>query len=304
MIPTTIPTRPSTAWHFSTTTTKPVSAALETLLVGAFDAIAAFEVDEAAGVWQVDAYADGEPDRAAVSVTVALAAQIGGGIAEPDWTLTRLPPTDWLAATYAQFPPIRIGRFFIHGSHIADPLPNGSIGLMIDAATAFGSGDHPTTAGCLAALEAYAKGQRSGGPRRALDMGAGTGILAFAVAKRLGWAVLAADIDGESVRVGRVNARANQVGDRVRVIPSAGYAAPEIRRFGPYDLVLANILARPLVAMAKDLRRALRRGGTAILSGLLVSQEPMVLQAHRAQGLVLVRRHRRGAWSTLVLRRR
>lgn len=303
MMPSTIPTRPAGAWHLCVSAPKPLALALETALEDRFAAVAAFEVDEAAGLWRVDAYVDAEPDRGSIGVALALAARAAGGAAEPTWTLEELPPTDWLAETYARFPPIRIGRFFIHGSHIGEPVPASAIGLMIDAATAFGSGDHPTTAGCLEALEAYAKTRPRGGRARALDMGAGTGILAFAVAKRLRWPVLAADIDAESVRVGRINARANRVADRVRVIGSAGYAAPAIARTGPFDLVLANILARPLMAMAKDLHRALKPGGTAILSGLLIPQEPMVLSAHRAQGLHLVRKLHRGAWSTLVLRR-
>ncbi len=303
MIPATVPTRPAAAWHLTVSVPKRIALAIEAALADRFEAVSAFEIDGPSGLWRVDAYAGAEPDRAALGIAMALAARAAGALAEPAWTLEALPPTDWLAETYARFPPIRLGRFFIHGSHVGEPVPPSAIGLMIDAATAFGSGEHPTTAGCLAAVEDYAKTKAPGGRARALDMGAGTGILAIAVAKQLRWPVLAADIDPESVRVGRVNARANRVAGRVRVIPSAGYAAPEIARTGPFDLVLANILARPLVAMAKDLRRALGPGGTAVLSGLLTRQEPMVLSAHRLQGLVLARRWRRGAWSTLVLRR-
>jgi ribosomal protein L11 methyltransferase len=177
-------------------------------------------------------------------------------------------------------------------------VPASAIGIEIDAATAFGTGEHPSTRGCLLALEALAHRRRF---RRPLDIGAGSGILAIAAAKRLHRRVVAGDIDPEAVRVARHHARRNGLAGRIRVVRAAGYRSRVLRR-SRYDLILANILARPLALMARDLKRAIRPGGAAVLAGLLRRQEALVLAAHRAQGLSLERRLVIEGWSTLVLR--
>ncbi|MEQ9815187.1 MAG: 50S ribosomal protein L11 methyltransferase [Azospirillaceae bacterium] len=262
-----------------------------------FTSVSTFEVEEGR-FWTVEIFLPQPPDEDGIADHVAILAA-AAGIPAPPLRVEVLPPTDWLKASFEAFPAFSVGRFRIHGSHLEQGAP-GQIDLVIDAATAFGSGEHPTTAGCLLALDRLSRRQHRPG---VLDVGSGTGILAFAAAKLWGVQVLASDIDGESVRVARINARVNGVADRVRVVLADGYRHPAVAGGAPYDLIVANILARPLVTMAPALARHLSPGGRAVLSGLLTRQEAMVLTAHRAQGLVLESRVRIGVWSTLVLRR-
>ncbi len=274
------------------------TAALETVA----SAVSAFEIAPG-GAWRVEAFAEHEPDRAALDGAAALAALAHAIVAEglfADLTVERLTPRDWVTENQQSFPPLRAGRFFIHGSHVTNPVPAGAIGLCIDAATAFGTGEHATTRGCLLALDRLAK---QGRRRKPLDMGTGTGILAMAAAKRWNCRVLACDIDAGSVEVARVNMRVNGVALRVRLQRSDGYRHPAVLRGRPFDLVLANILARPLACMAGDLAAHLAPGGIAILSGLLTRQVPLVLSAHRTHGLILRRRIAIAGWETLVLER-
>jgi ribosomal protein L11 methyltransferase len=261
-------------------------------------AITAFEV-EPKGRWLVQGFVQGKPDRPPLEAGLALAA-LAYDAAEPELVLEQLPDTDWVRENQESFPPMRIGRYWVHGSHVADAVPGGAIGLLIDAATAFGTGEHATTHGCLMALDRLA---RRGRRRRILDMGTGTGILAIAAAKTWQVPVLACDIDRNSVKVAAENVALNGVAHLVTCRPSDGYSAPEVRAGGPYDLIFANILARPLVAMAPDLARHLAPGGVAILSGLLAGQETFVRTAHRAQGLHFRRRLPKTGWHTLVFQR-
>jgi ribosomal protein L11 methyltransferase len=262
-------------------------------------AVSTFEQEEDGDAWLIEATSQGEPDRARLAARIAvLAAALG--LEEPALEVEQLPGLDWLTRSYQSFPPIRAGRFFIYGSHYEGEVPPGAVGLLVDAATAFGSGEHATTRGCLLALDLLA---RRAPVRRALDMGCGSGILAMGIAKMWRRPVLGVDIDDESVRVARLNARRNRVAALVRSEAGNGYSVPEVAKSGPYDLIAANILARPLARMAPDLKRNLAPGGHAVLSGLLIRQENRVLSAHRRQGLHLVRRFRLGDWSTLVLRR-
>ncbi|MGH6989978.1 MAG: 50S ribosomal protein L11 methyltransferase [Stellaceae bacterium] len=248
---------------------------------------------EAGALWRVEGLSRRKPDIALLDVALALVRQDG---APPAVRLEKMPVRDWLAENQAGFPPIRAGRFFIHGSHWQGRVPQGAIPIVIDAATAFGTGEHATTQGCLAAI-----GRMAQRPRRILDIGCGTGILAIAAAKRWRLPVLATDIDPEAVRVARINAHRNGVANLVRVEEAASYRHAEIRRRAPFDLVFANILARPLVAMAPSLRHMLAPGGIAVLSGLLARQEATVLAAHRAQGLYLHRRFALEGWHTLAV---
>ena len=264
-------------------------------------AVAAFETREAQGsdpaVWRVEAYPKASILNADVEVRLALAAASADGellrIVEE-----RLPERDWLAENRRDFPPQRIGRFFVYGSHWRGAIPSASIPIEIDAATAFGTGEHSSTRGCLMALDTLARRRLF---RRPLDIGTGSGILAIAIAKRLHRRVAAGDIDPEAVRVARHHARRNGLARQIRVVRAAGYRSRALRQ-RRYDLIFANILARPLALMARDLSRALAPGGVAVLAGLLRRQEPLVLAAHRAQRLSLERRLVIDGWSTLVLR--
>lgn len=258
-----------------------------------------FFLDEASGVWTVEGVKDQGADEAELAAALAVAALATGVAATPQRRATEAE--GWLARTHAAFPEQLIGRrFAVRGTHLAGPLAPGRLTIVLDAAVAFGSGEHGSTRGCLRALERTAWRR----PHRILDLGTGSGILAMAAAALLHRPVLATDIDPWSVRVARVNAVRNGLGPHVRVLRADGWRSPAIRRGGPYDLVFANILARPLTRMAADLAMNLTPGGVAILSGLLVRQVRWVLAAHRPHGLTLAATLREGNWATLVLRRR
>jgi ribosomal protein L11 methyltransferase len=212
-----------------------------------------------------------------------------------------LPALDWLAENRRDFPAQRIGRVELRGSHIETPPAASALALTIDAATAFGSGEHATTRGCLLALQRIAKRHRA---RKPLDIGCGSGVLALAMARLWRRRVIASDLDPESVRVARANATLNQEAARVTVVAAAGYRHTTIQRGRPYDVIACNILARPLMRLAVPLSRAVAKGGWVVLSGLLVEQEAQVLWAHRQRGLALVHRYRDKGWCALVLRDR
>ena len=251
---------------------------------------------------EVTGYAAAGLDADAVQAALKAAAE-AAGVDVPEATITPVPAHDWVAETQKAFPPVAIGRFFIHGDHVTATPPHGALPLCIGAGAAFGTGEHESTAGCLMALETLARRHR---PRRLLDMGCGTGILALAAAKlwpRAG--VLGVDVDGGAVAVARTNAAVNGMGmeDAVRFDMSDGYRGAVVRRGAPYDLIIANILARPLMTMAPDLACHLAPGGVAVLAGFLNRDAGRVLAAHRAQGLTLLRRIPVNGWTTLVLRR-
>jgi ribosomal protein L11 methyltransferase len=273
------------------------AAAVFAVLDEIAQAVSAFEAGPME--WRVEAWpATSVLTPAIVAQMAVVAAAAGGTLA--DIAEEKVPARDWLAENRLDFPPLRIGRFFIHGSHHKGRVPAGAIAITIDATTAFGTGEHPSTRGCLLALENLARRRRF---RRPLDIGAGTGILSIAAAKLLRRPVLASDIDGNAVAVARHNIARNGVAGLVRVRQAAGYRDRALRR-RRFDLVLSNILGRPLALMARDLAQVLPPGGRTVLSGLLSRQEPIVLAPHRGLGIVLERRIVIDGWSTLVLRAR
>ena len=261
------------------------------------DAVSAFEA--APEEWQVEAYQQSPLLNAELAAQLALAAAAAGGTLA-EFAEESLPSRDWLAENRLSFPPLRVGRFFVYGSHHDGKVPAGAIGIAVDAATAFGTGEHSSTRGCLLALERLARRLRF---HRPLDIGTGTGILSIAAAKLLHRKVLAGDVDPRAICVARHNAACNGVGGLVQSRSASGYRDQLIRR-SRYDLILSNILARPLAVMAADLSRRLAPGGFAVLSGLLRWQEPIVLAPHRGCGIVLDHRLVIDGWSTLVMRRR
>lgn len=249
--------------------------------------------------WRVEGIAAAEPDRDAVANALGQAAW-RLGIAAPRLHVAPVPPTDWAAANLSTFKPVAVGRYFVHGSHFRGVVPPGRIALALDAGMAFGSGEHATTAGCLAVLDNLVRRRRFA---NALDLGCGSGILAFAVARTWPARVLAVDIDPEAVAVARENARRNGLAARIRFAIGNGMTAPLVQSRAPYDLIVANILARPLVRMAGAVASALTPGGVVVLSGLIVSDAPWVESAARAHGLCRRRRVVRDGWATLVLGR-
>ncbi len=257
-----------------------------------------FFLDEATRMWTLEGVKDqgaNEPELVSAIAMAELATGITAEVTRHD-----TPADGWLARTHEAFPEQLVGRrFAIRGTHLGGPTVPGRLTVVLDAAIAFGSGEHGSTRGCLRALERVAARR----PRRILDLGTGSGILAMAAAKLLRRPVLGTDIDPWSVRVAAENARRNGLGGRVRFLRADGWGSPAVRGAARYDLIFANILARPLCQMAKHLAAALAPGGTAILAGLLDTQARWVLAAHRRHGLVLEQTLREGRWTTLVLRK-
>jgi ribosomal protein L11 methyltransferase len=254
-------------------------------------AVSLVETDQCRDLWQVEAYYGEAPSP-------ALLARLGLNPAE--LTIEPLPETDWVARSLEGLAPVFAGRFIVHGSHHRDRLPPGGIVVEITAGTAFGTGHHATTRGCLLAADCLLKRRP---PRSILDLGCGTGILAIAAAKAARAPTLALDTDAEAVRVTRQNARLNGASTFVRAalaMPAMGGIGAATRRF---DLIFANILAGPLISLAPELAPRLEPGGALILSGLMVDQERQTAAAYRNRGLRLARRLRLADWSILVFTR-
>ncbi len=268
---------------------------------------------DAVSVFEEEADADAEPVSFAVDLwltrrpdPVELARELAPvcarfGFTPPDrLEVEEQSPETWLEAAATRGPPTAVGRFFVHPDP-ADTVPPGAVPILLEAGLAFGSGEHATTRLCLLALGRLARGLRRA---RVLDLGCGSGILGIAAAKLAPCRVWAADNDPIAVRVAAENARRNGVAGRVRVLLSDGLDRPELAGSGRFDLVLANILADPLVELAPELARALSPGGRLVLSGFLERQAPAVAAAYGAQGLLRSARLAAPPWTALVLRRR
>lgn len=255
--------------------------------------------DDPTETWRIEGVREAGVGDDELTGALAIAALVAG-IDPPALVAGPIEAEGWLARTIAVFPESPIGRrFLVRPTHVPNPATHGRVVIRLDAGMAFGSGEHASTQGCLMAFEAMAHRR----PRRILDLGMGSAILALGAAKWLRRPVLGTDIDPWSVRVARENAALNEVQRLLATRLADGWKSRGMRS-GQYDLIFANILARPLCAMARDLALHLAPGGTAILAGLLGTQARMVLAAHRRQGLALERRIDIGAWTTLVLRRR
>ena len=257
--------------------------------------IAAFERPD--GRWNVTVHFAEPPDQPLVRELVANAA--GADIAE-GVAFDTVEAKDWVKASLEDLVPVPAGRFVVHGQHDRERIAPNKLGIEIEAALAFGTGHHGTTRGCLLLLDHVLKAWR---PRRVLDLGTGTGVLAIAAARALHERVLASDIDPLSVQVARENARLNVSGHLVQAIRATGFSAPQFAAAAPFDLVLANILANPLRQLATPMARHLAPSALVILSGLLTHQAPGVIAAYRARGLVPVRHQRIEGWSSLLLRK-
>jgi ribosomal protein L11 methyltransferase len=256
---------------------------------------AAVSAFEDAKSWLVEVYFAHEPDRRRLNAIVAAACD---GAGAPEISFERFDEHDWVAASLAGLKPVRVGRFVVHGAHDRARVKPNQIGIEIEAALAFGTGHHGTTRGCLAAIDAALKKRA---PRRVLDLGTGTGVLAIAAARATERRVMASDIDSRAVVAARANARLNRAAHLVHAIRAAGTCHPAIRARAPYDLVLANILLEPLKLLARPTRELLGAGATVVLSGLMTRQANAALAAWRVAGLVLKRRQTIENWVTLAL---
>ncbi len=249
-------------------------------------------------LWRIEALVAAAPPLDAL--TVALAGAAGAaGIVLPEVHVERVPETDWLALNRRQFPPIRAGRFFVHGAHFEGTPPSGALVLRLDAGPAFGSGTHETTRGCLLAIDEILSERKVARP---LDLGCGSGILALAIARATGVAVRASDIDPVAADTARANAAANGLAGLVTAVAEEG-VGDWVAAGAPYDLIVANILAEPLIALAPDIGAVFAPGGRLILSGLLTRQAQDVTAAYRAEGFSRIRAIVLGDWSTLILAR-
>jgi ribosomal protein L11 methyltransferase len=273
--------------------------ALTELLGEIFDpaetAVAAFEAEDGR-TWLLEAYFAHPPDEDGIR---DLARPIVGDAIETA-RFDTLGRTDWVKASLDGLKPVRAWRFLVHGAHDRLAVRSNDLSIEIEAALAFGTGHHGTTRGCLLALAAELKRRR---PRTVLDVGTGTGILAFAAAKALHGRVVAGDIDPEAIRTARENARLNGIAPYLSFYTGPGVRHDLASRPGHFDLVTANILAGPLRRLAPSVARVLAADGTLVLSGLLVRDVPGVLSAYAAQGLHLRSRSVLDGWATLVLRR-
>ncbi|MCV3272905.1 50S ribosomal protein L11 methyltransferase [Roseobacter sinensis] len=283
---------------FTALTTLPGKTAAETLgaamerLSPEPTGVGVFEMEDGSGLWEVGGYFTEPPDETALAL---LAAATG---ARP-FVVSELPETDWVAHVRRELAPVRAGRFFVYGSHDADQVPADAEPLLIEAAMAFGTGHHGTTLGCLRALDRLAAQGFVG--RNVVDIGCGTAVLAMAAARIWPGPVRASDIDEVAVEVARSNVAANGLEGQVLCLEAAGFGNPELTVASPFDLIFANILKGPLIALAPDMARHLQPGGHAILSGLLNEQAEEVIAVYARHGINLEHREEIVDWTTLTL---
>jgi len=265
---------------------------------GTSDTVSLSYYEDGGDGWIVEVIGAEVPNLAAIRAAARMA--FGDPTGFPPFSVARMPDIDWVAHSQQGLPPVRAGTFVVHGSHDRERVHGRRLGIQIDAGEAFGTAHHGTTLGCLIALDWLARLKPIG---NVLDIGTGTGVLAIAAAKR-GARVLATDIEATAVRVARANVALNGADHAVTCLEADGLRHTAIRARAPYDMVLANILAEPLMRMANDIRRITAPGGTVVLSGLLRGQAWRVTGRFNAAGFVLWRRIDRAGWTTLVMTRR
>ncbi len=255
--------------------------------------IGVFEIEDGSGLWEVGAYYTEKPDDIALSLFAA------AHDAKP-FVISEIPPTDWVAEVRRELAPVRAGRFLVYGSHDADKLTDDVIPLLIEAAMAFGTGHHGTTQGCLTALDKLAVDGFEA--KNTIDVGCGTAVLAMGAAHLWDTPIIASDIDEVATDTTRANIASNNLTGRIDVVTCAGFDDPAIHAKAPFDLILANILKGPLVALAPDMARMAAPGCYVILSGLLNEQADEVIAAYAENGFDLVDHLQITDWSTLTLR--
>ncbi len=258
-------------------------------------ATAATKIEDGAGRWEVGGYFQSRPDPIALEL---LAKAFGGS----SFVVSEIPDTGWVAKVRRDLKPVQAGGFWIHGGHSRRTIPADAAALEIEASMAFGTGHHPTTAACMAVLQDIAdSGHRV---ETVADIGCGTGILAMAAARTWDAAVVATDSDPVAVEVAKTNIECNSLSNRVVCAVAEGFDHEAHRRAGPYDLVFANIVLRPLLSLVGEFRRFVNEGGMAVLSGLLECQSRKAIEAYAGAGFELAGARYDGEWATLSLVRR
>ncbi|SOC40270.1 [LSU ribosomal protein L11P]-lysine N-methyltransferase [Rhizobium subbaraonis] len=285
---------------FISTTEKNADAILS-LMTDAFEdegyAIATMEIDEKRDIWEASLYLMMDEEE---EMRERFANLLKPAFPEAEIQREVIPDVDWIAKSLEGLQPVRAGRFIVHGSHDRGKARAGEIAIEIDAGQAFGTGHHGTTAGCLEVIESVTRARKI---RSALDLGTGSGVLAIAVRKLAAIPVLATDIDPIATRVARENVRKNGIATGLTLETAPGFHHTAFRRHGPFDLIIANILARPLMRMAPQLVANLAPGGQVVLSGILANQRWKVIAAYNGAGLRHVRTIWRNGWVTIHLDR-
>ena len=253
--------------------------------------IAITEIDEDRQIFEVSVYVEDDAEDVAKRIDALVGADI--------FSVEELPDIDWVTHSLEGLKPVRAGHFFVHGSHDRDKIEAGDIPIEIDAGLAFGTGHHGTTAGCLELIEETVNGEH---PTNALDLGTGSAVLAIAIAKLAPIPVLATDIDPVAVTVAAENAAKNGVAEHIVTATAEGFSHPIFRSYSPFDLIVANILANPLIELAPSLKEHLASGGSIVLSGILDSQHDAVLAAYQAQGLAHQKTLHREGWVAIHLK--
>lgn len=253
-----------------------------------------FEIEDGSDRWEVGVYFLERPDEIALTLLAA-------AYQAAPFVISELPEMDWVAHVRRELSPVEAGRFFVHGSHDSDRVPDGVEALCIEAAMAFGTGHHGTTKGCLEAIDRLANEGYQ--PSRIADIGCGTAVLAMGAARIWPVTVLASDIDRVAVDTASANVIANGLDGRVICIEAVGFDHPMLEEAAPFDLVLANILKQPLIDLSPDMAHSVNRGGKIILSGILVDQGQDVIDAYRNVGFSLDHRDELGEWVTLTMTR-
>jgi ribosomal protein L11 methyltransferase len=286
-----------TRLHFTTgkIEAERIFAALETAFEDEGLPIAVLEVDEDQDIHEVSLYADGDVDAVEARVKDILAALAMSKPIERE----PLPDIDWVVHSLEGLKPVRAGRFFVHGAHDRRKRHSGELAIEIEAGLAFGTGHHGTTSGCLEMLEKVVRREH---PRNALDLGTGSAVLAIAVAKLAHIPVLATDIDPVAVRVAAANARLNHVKALIETVTAPGFHHPIFGKRAPFDLIVANILARPLMRLAPQMAGHIALGGSIVLSGILERQRDAVISAYVGQNFRHVRTLHREGWVTIHLK--
>lgn len=263
--------------------------------------VATMEVDEDKGLWEASIYVPGDPDAALRErIRACLEPEFAGSPIE----IEQFGDVDWIAKSLEGLKPVRAGRFLVHGAHDREAARVNDLAIELEAGQAFGTGHHGTTAGCLEMIEQVMRAV-PGGPRGldpVLDLGTGSGVLAIAAAMLGPVSVLATDIDPVATKVATANVHHNQAATQVKCVTAPGFHSTAFTSVGPFGLIIANILARPLMRMAPDIKRHLAPGGSVILSGILESQRWQVLAAFNGQGMRHEKTLWRNGWVTLHLK--
>ena len=254
--------------------------------------VGVFELEDGSGEWEVGAYFIEKPDE--ISLLLLENAFGAGG-----FIISKIPETDWVAKVKRELSPVEAGRFFVCGKHDLKKTPTDRVGLLIEASMAFGTGHHGTTKGCLLALDKILSEVTN--LKNVIDIGCGTAVLAMAVAKTSSAKIMASDVDPVAVEVALANLKANNLENRVDCIEAMGFEDFRIKSRGPYDLIFANILKRPLIDLAPDISGHMSSGGLAIISGILDEQAEEIIDFYQQNGLVVFGRIDIGEWVTLTV---